>query len=539
MMKTLGDRLLIGFVGFLILGSAAGGLAVAGIEYLRSELRVVSSENEQIRGYFRLHTYLTELYAEYGRVLADPDTASTLDVGELRRAINEQLLALRADIERENIEATDGRYNPFAPAEEEEASARRQLVSVANDIQALLVEAETAEAHFRAGRTSEGLALLTEAFKRDPEEKLDPIIAEATRAKEMQLGERSERAIATVNSVRLGGILFVIAFVSLMAAAVFAIVLPFRRSMAFLQGQTEKLTLGGRVEPASNVEGREFANLHDGLVRAADAQAQLRDERDALEVRLGERTEALREEQDALRRIDQIRREFLADVSHELRTPLTVLRGVADVALHTRSNDPEELKRAMTRIIEEAERVTRIVDDLFFIARSQAGVLDLRIDIVDLSTVSRAAAQEAQALAKRARGRVTWRGPSETVEVEGDEGRLRQLFTILVDNAFKYGGRAPAVEVDHKVTDETIIFDIRDHGPGVPEADLPHVFERLYRGATSAAAPTGSGLGLPLAKSIVDGHGGAISLTNAEDGGAIARVALPIFDADALEAAEP
>ena len=538
-MRTLGNRLLIGLAGFLALGSAAGGLVIGGIEYLRSELRLVTSEYEQIQGYFRLHAHLTELYAEYGAVLADPDTAATLDVGALRQAINEQMLSLRADIERQTIEVTDGRYNPFAPDEANGTAAQTQLVSVANEIQAMLVEAETAEAHFRAGRTAEGLALLTDAFKRNPDEKLDPIIAEATRVKAEELRVGTQTAIGTVNAVRTGGIVFLVILAALMTATVLAVFLPFRRSTAFLQGQTDKLALGGSIAPASHVEGREFAALHDGLVRASATQAKLRDERDACEVRLGERTETLRQEQDALRRIDQIRRDFLADVSHELRTPLTVLRGVAEVALHTQSNDANELKRTLSRIIDETARVARIVDDLFFIARSQAGVLDLRTDIVDLAAVSQAAAQEAQAIARRARGRITWHGPAEAVEVEGDEDRLRQLFTILVDNAFKYGGRAPSVEVDHKVAGETITIDIRDHGPGVPEADLPHVFERLYRGATASAAPAGSGLGLPLAKSIVDGHGGAISLSNAEDGGAIARVVLPIFDADALEAATP
>ncbi len=247
----------------------------------------------------------------------------------------------------------------------------------------------------------------------------------------------------------------------------------------------------------------------------------------------------LRSEQDSLREVDQVRRDFLADVSHELRTPLTVLRGVAEVSLRGQSTDTADLRAAMERIVDEAGHVTRIVEDLFFIARSRAGGLDLRTDIVDLVEAHAATAREAEALLADRDASVDWQVPETEILVEGDLGRLRQLFTILLDNALKYGGSRPRIEARTQVSDGLVRIDVRDHGPGVPADDLPHVFDRLYRGAASQrAAPSGSGLGLPMARSIVEGHRGKITLENAADGGALVTVTLPHFDEDEFEEAD-
>lgn len=536
-MKTIRSRLVVALAGILIAGLATATIVIGGIERLRSELRLAQSEHSQMRSYFELHTSLRELHTEHRRILEDGGTASTLDVPALRQGIDELLLSLRAEIEREDIE-TGGLYRLPGLDGGEQASERERLLSLTREIQATLAMTEAADAHLRAGRTTEALEVLNEAFAIGLEERLDSIIAQAIDAEEEEMRVIAATALSYVNLVERSAIVFLVVLPTILAATVAAVALPCVRAIAFLQVQADKLALGGRVDLASSAGLRDVAAVQDGIVRAASAQARLRDELGACQARFSEHTEALREEQNALRRVDQVRRDFLADISHELRTPLTLLRGVAEVALRTNTNAPNEIKAALARMVDETARVTRIVDDLFFIARSQAGALDLRTDIVDLAALSKAAAREADALAVRARGRITWRDASAPVEVEGDEGRLRQLYTILVDNAFKYGGRKPVVEVEHTVSGETIIIDIRDHGPGVPEEDLPYVFDRLFRGARSTAAePGGSGLGLPLARSIVEGHRGEITLSNAEGGGALARVSLPIFDADALEAA--
>ena len=527
-MKMFRNRLLMAMIGFLVVGSAIVGLAVVRIVQLRSAVRLHATHQAQVYDYFELHTNLREFYSEFERIVEDVDGASKLDFDAYRRRTEELLLSVRAEIEREEIEL--GRLVPADRSEgDDETSERARLLSLASEIQSMLAGSEIAASLFRADRTTEGLRILKEALDENVENKLDAILEEAVARDKAEARAIEAAIVARLEAAADRSIAGFAAVAALLVATAAAVLLPFLRSMAFLQAQADKLALGGGVDPAPSGQCTEFAAVHDGLRRTAAAQERLREERDVCEAEFSQR-------EDAMREIDQVRRDFLADVSHELRTPLTVLCGVAEVALRTHSNDPEELKETLARIVDESRHVTRIVNDLFFISRSQAGALDLRTDIVDLAAVSEGAAREAEALALQAGGRVEWRGLSESVEVEGDADRLRQLFTILIDNALKYGGRSPAVDVDLTLAVKTVVIAIRDHGPGVPEEDLPHVFERLYRGAATATAePGGSGLGLPLAKSIVEGHGGVISLGNAEGGGAISRVSLPVFDADRLE----
>ena len=527
-MNTFRNRLAIGLIGILILMSVAMALTIVRVEQLRSSVRLQAADQAQIQGYFELHAKLREFNSEYLRILEDTNTAPSLNFRAYRRQIEGLLFSLRADIEREQIELGKLEQDDHS-ADKDTTPERARLLSLANEIQSMLAGSEIAAALFRAGRKEEGLKVLKEAVDENVEHKLDAIIYQAVASDKAQARAIEREILTRFDAVADRSIIAYVVFVVLMVAVVLAILVPFTRSMAFLQEQADKLALGGSLGSINKGECREFAAVHDGLGRAAAAHALLREKRDKCEAELNQRM-------DAMRQIDQVRRDFLADVSHELRTPLTVLRGVAEVALRTQSNNPKELRTTMARIIDESKHVARIVDDLFFIARSQVGTLDLRTDIVDFVAVSKTAAREAEELAAQARGCITWNAPSEAIEVEGDAGRLQQLFTILVDNALKYGGGNPTIEVDHTLTDDRVIINIRDHGPGVPEEDLPYVFERLYRGAVSAEAePNGSGLGLPLAKSIVEGHGGEISLENAKGGGAIARVLLPIFDTDALE----
>ena len=528
-MNTFRNRFVIALVGLLLVGATIVALGLSMTDQLRSAVRVEASDQAQIEAYLELRSSLRELYAESGRILRDASAAADLDFATYRGRIDELLLTLRAEIEREDIEGEDialeGIERPGSL--DDQAAKRARLLSLTNEIQSTLAGVEIAAALFRADRAGDGVKVLRQALDERVDNKLDAIIDQAVAQDKAQAEEVRAAVLRRLDVAADRAIGFFAIYAAALGVFVAAIVVPFVRSMAFLRGQTDKLALGGDVDPISDPHCREFAAVHEGLNRAAETHARLRNERDACEEEFTRRTDAMRED-------EQVRRDFLADVSHELRTPLTVLRGVAEVALRTQSNDPEELKTSMARIADESRHVTRIVDDLFFIARSRTGALDLRTDIVDLAAVSAAAAEEAESLARQAGGRVLWSHLPKPVEVEGDAGRLRQLFTILVDNAFKYGGRNPVVEVDHTLAGETVTVSIRDHGPGVPQEDLPRVFERLYRSAESTEAD-GSGLGLPMAKSIVEGHGGEISLGNAEGGGALAEVTLPIFDADALE----
>jgi signal transduction histidine kinase len=216
-------------------------------------------------------------------------------------------------------------------------------------------------------------------------------------------------------------------------------------------------------------------------------------------------------------------RELAADASHELRTPLTVVRGsVEDLRRHA-DQPVAEVGEALTDIEAEVAHLTSLVDDLLLLARTDSGAVELRSDPVELAEV---AGEAVQAL----RGSATERGvtlelDAAPISVTGDAQRLRQLVTILVDNALRHTPSGGHVSVAvHPGATSTLV--VEDDGPGIREADLPHVFDRFWRSETAPSG--GTGLGLSIARWIAERHGGRISASNRADAhGARFVVSLP------------
>lgn len=219
----------------------------------------------------------------------------------------------------------------------------------------------------------------------------------------------------------------------------------------------------------------------------------------------------------------QRQREFAADASHELRTPLTIIRSGVE---HLRRHPERPLADAAATLDDidaEAAHLTHLVDDLLLLARADSGALDLVTQPVDLGDI---AADAAGALgAPAAAGGVTIRIDPEPAPAIGDPVRLRQLVTILVDNAVKHGGSGSTVEVTVRRGERAVQLTVRDHGPGIRTEDLPRVFDRFWRARGEASE--GTGLGLAIAAAIVARHGGRIAAANAPDGGAILTAELP------------
>jgi signal transduction histidine kinase len=221
----------------------------------------------------------------------------------------------------------------------------------------------------------------------------------------------------------------------------------------------------------------------------------------------------------ALRR----QREFTANASHELRAPLTVVRAsVADL----RRNEDEpvrEVGAALDDIDAEVVHLTALVDDLLLLARTDSGAIELSFEPVDLADV---AAEVAGAIGPVAgeRGVRVVLDPRPAL-MEGDALRLRQLATILVDNAVAHSPDGGLVSVTVRPDGDAATLTVDDDGPGIRPEDLPHVFERFWR--ADDAPPGGTGLGLAIAAWIVEGHGGTIAASNRPEGGARLAVRMP------------
>ena len=229
---------------------------------------------------------------------------------------------------------------------------------------------------------------------------------------------------------------------------------------------------------------------------------------------------SLHAQREALRR----QREFAADASHELRTPLTIVRSsVEDLRLH--EHQPvAEVGTALDDIDAEVGHLTSLVEDLLLLARSDSGALDLTLQPVELGDV---AADAASAMMSPAAVRgVRIEVDPEPVMVVGDALRLRQVVTILVDNAVRHSPDGGEVRVRVRRERSTAQLVVEDEGPGVRPEDLEHVFDRFWRAPGSPGG--GTGLGLAIAASIVTRLDGRIGVAAGPQGGAMFTVELPL-----------
>ena len=231
-----------------------------------------------------------------------------------------------------------------------------------------------------------------------------------------------------------------------------------------------------------------------------------------------------------LKTLEQQKR-FVSDASHEFRAPLTSILGNLGLLERYPDMPSEDRVEAITEATREAGRLGRLVSELLALARSDAGVQPTLED-VNLRDVALEAWQDAHQFSN---GCSLERGVIEDVEVEGNRDRLKQLALILLDNALKYTPAGGTVRLELQRKQNLAELIVTDTGPGISAKDLPHVFERFYRAdqsRTHGSDPGGSGLGLPIAQSIAQSHGGEIKLENLPVGGIRAVVRFRAIERD-------
>jgi len=218
-------------------------------------------------------------------------------------------------------------------------------------------------------------------------------------------------------------------------------------------------------------------------------------------------------------------RRFLADVSHELRTPLTVIKG--NIGIIRKFGVDEE---SLSGIENEVDRLTRLVGDLLLLNQAESGVMPLDRMKVDLGSVLMDVMQQASVLAGK-RIKVKLVNIDQAI-VNGDPDRLKQVFLNLISNAIAYTPEKGTVEVNLCKEGSMALFSVKENGAGISPEDLPHIFERFYRGDKSRThtATSGFGLGLSIAKWITEKHGGKIEVESQLKQGTTFRVYLPLVE---------
>ena len=239
---------------------------------------------------------------------------------------------------------------------------------------------------------------------------------------------------------------------------------------------------------------------------------------------LGELAEAINDLSNQLSQNEKMQSEFISSLSHELRTPLTAITGWSETLLGGDTLDAETA-RGMRIILREARRLTEMVVDLLDFTRMQDGRMTLNVEPADIRSefedtvymYSSRLVQEGIALELE-------ENDQDIPEIPCDAKRLRQVFLNVLDNAAKHGGEGKRILASMHYDGSTVLFRIRDFGPGIPEDELSLVKKKFYRGSSKTR---GTGIGLAVCEEIVTMHGGTLTLENAEGGGTLVTIALP------------
>lgn len=287
--------------------------------------------------------------------------------------------------------------------------------------------------------------------------------------------------------------------------------------------------LGGLIARAVVAPVGRLTRAAEHVARTQDLseridQAGGADEIGRLAVSFNAMLDALERSMSALDASVHAQRQLVADASHELRTPVTSLRTNIEILQQAHDIDAGQREQLFADVVEQIEELTLLIGDLIDLARGeeqQAATEDVRLDAIVREAVERA---------RRASPETTFETTLTPTVLVGVPERLGRAVNNLIDNAVKYGPAGAAIEVT--LRDGELI--VRDHGRGIAPEDLPHVFDRFYRGAEARGRP-GSGLGLSIVRQVVEQHGGTVAATDAPGGGTAMRVRLP--RAEALPAA--
>lgn len=290
--------------------------------------------------------------------------------------------------------------------------------------------------------------------------------------------------------------------------------------LVLIREATNAIASGHYHKPISVRLDDEFEGLASSINQLAEQlqehQANEAKSRKQLEVEVEQRTRELTNANLQLTKIDSRRRQFIADVSHELRTPLTIIRGEAQVTLRLHSAIEADYKETLTAILQQSVNLSRLVDDLLLLTRAEMNQLHLEIRAVQIEPLLEAEALKWQRLQPDRRISLLIDTDLEDLAVMIDTQRIQQVISILVDNAIKYSAAGLPINIKASATDGIVRVAVSDEGAGISAAEVENIFERFVRFSKHSE---GLGLGLPIAKAIIEAHGGQITVESTQGEG--------------------
>ncbi len=234
-----------------------------------------------------------------------------------------------------------------------------------------------------------------------------------------------------------------------------------------------------------------------------------------------------------LRRLENIRREFVSNVSHELKTPLTAIQAYTETLLDGALDEPEHRVRFVERIAEQANRLHALIQDLLRLARIESGENVFDVRAVPLKPIVEACLEEHSAVAESKSQRLFAEPAADEISVMADEEGLHTILSNLIDNAVKYTQESGAIAVRWRAENGAALIEVEDNGPGIPVEHQPRIFERFYRVDRARSRDVGgTGLGLSIVKHLVQVFGGGIEIRSQAGQGTTFSVRLPRPETD-------
>jgi len=234
-----------------------------------------------------------------------------------------------------------------------------------------------------------------------------------------------------------------------------------------------------------------------------------------------------------LRKLERVRRDFVANVSHEFRTPLTAIQGFAETLLAGAMNDPQNRERFLGIIVEHSRRLARLTEDLLMLSKMDADRLELETRRIPVGPFVESCIETSTPRAKDKDLKLLVNLAERVPDIAGDRRRLTEVLQNLLDNAIQYTPAGGQIMVSAGPKNGEVIFTVSDTGIGIPQADQPRIFERFYRVDVARSREVGgTGLGLSIAKHLIENHGGKIWVESEVGRGSQFHFSVPIFDVE-------
>ena len=491
------------------------------VEWYQHDVQRITLANEILAGYQELSSLVARNLNGLSEAVLRGDSSDLAELGVSAAALQEVISTVHRDI------AKEAAFGGSSDIDED----LEQLLEIERLVDEIIRSSKQIEQAFRDGRIEDARDQLEVFRNSGRSDDLDILIAVAT--EDHKIKARGEERQATALSLSIAKAMPVLLAV-MVAVTLFSIFILSRRLTRSINAlhvgalALKNDELSYRIPELSEVEFRRLGEAFNTMaIQLSEHREQLRDSNIQLEDMIEKRTGELLESNKKLEDVDATRRKLLADISHEFRTPITVIRGEAEIALRGSGKTQADHEESFRRIMDQADNATRLVDDLLFIARADAGEPRLKLSAVSIVDLIASVCQEFAARAKRMGIKIEQVRMDSKAHAQGDPGRLRQVFSILMENALKYSNPGDRVEIEVLQGNDSVEIMFRDEGIGLTEEESELVFDRFYRAPGAVEKSTGTGLGLPVAKAIVDAHHGSISLTGKPGQGATASVVLP------------